>query len=57
MWICPYSELRLLRINTTALVDQMRVVGDDGVTTVLGDETDRDDNGKPPSVALGPKEI
>ena len=35
----------------------MRVVGDDGVTGVLGDDTDGDDNGEPPAVTLGPEEV
>lgn len=57
MQIFPYPELRFLPLNTTALVDQMRVVRDDGVAAVLGDDTDGYDNGKPPSVALGPEEV
>ena len=57
MQICPYPELLLLPINTTAFVDQMRVVRDDGIAAVLGDDTDGYDNGKPPSVPLGPKEV
>lgn len=57
MLICPYPELLLLPSNTTAFVDQMRVVRDDGIAAVLGDDTDGYDNGKPPSVALGPEEV
>ena len=57
MQICPYPKLRLLPRNTTAFVDQMRVVRDDSVAAVLGDDTDRYDNGKPPSVALGLEEV
>jgi hypothetical protein len=35
----------------------MRIVGDDGIAAVLGDDTDGYNNGKPPSVALGLKEV
>lgn len=57
MGICSYTELWFLPTNTTAFVDQMRVVRDDGVTAVLGDKTNGDNNGKPPTVALGQEEV
>jgi hypothetical protein len=41
--------------DTSVCVDQVRIIRDDGVTTVLGDDTD--DNGKPPAVTLGPEEV
>lgn len=52
-----YTELGLLSGDTTTFVDEMGVVGNDGVTTVLGDDTDGDDDGEPPSVSLGLEEI
>jgi hypothetical protein len=57
MQICPYTELLRLRSNTSVLVDQIRVVGDNGVTAVLGDDTDGDNNGKPPAITPGLKEV
>jgi hypothetical protein len=57
MWTCPYTKLLALRGDTSVLVDQICVVRDDSVTTVLGDDTDRYNNGKPPAIALGLKEV
>jgi hypothetical protein len=46
-----------LRSDAGTLVDQIGVVGDDGVTRVLRDDTDGDDDGKPPAVTLGAEEV
>ena len=48
MQICPYTEFLALPGDTSGGVDQVHVVGDDGVAAVLGDDTDGYNNGKPP---------
>jgi hypothetical protein len=57
MQICPYTELLALRSDTGVCVDQIRVVRDDGVAAVLGDDTDGYDNGKSPAITLGLEEV
>ena len=52
-----YTQLLVLVGDTGAVVDEVHVVGDDGVTAVLGDQTDGHDDGKPPPVALGLHEV
>jgi hypothetical protein len=46
-----------LRSDTGVCIDQVRVVRDDGVTTVLGDDTNGYNNGEPPAIALGLEEV
>lgn len=55
--VITYTQLLVLVGDTGAVVDQVHVVGDDGVTGVLGDETNGHDNGKSPPVALGLHEV
>jgi len=43
--------------DTGTSVDQVGVVGEQGVTRVLRDDTERDENGQPPSVTLGLQEV
>jgi hypothetical protein len=53
----PYTEFLLLPSDTSVCVDQVRVVRDNGVAAVLGDNADRYDNGKPPAITLGLEEV
>ncbi len=57
MQICPYTKFLALRSDTSICVDQIREVRDDGVAAVLGDDTDGDNNGKPPAITLGLEEV
>jgi hypothetical protein len=57
MQICPNTELLALRSDTSVCIDQIRVVRDDGVATVLGDDTDGYNNSKPPAITLGLEEV
>jgi len=43
--------------DTGTSVDQISVVGEQGVTGVLRNDTERDKNGQPPSVTLGLEEV
>ncbi len=52
-----YTKLLVLVGDTGTGVDEVHVVGDNGVTTVLGNETDGDDDGEPPSVSTGLHEV
>lgn len=52
-----YSKLLVLLGNTGTLVDNVHVVGQNGVTRVLGDDTERNDDGESPAVALGEQEV
>lgn len=47
----------MLPTDTSICVDQVRVVGDDGVTAVLGDDADGDNNGKPPAITSSLEEV
>jgi hypothetical protein len=57
MHIRPYPEFLALCGDTSGSIDQVHVVGDDGVAAVLGDDTDGYDNGKPPAITLGSEEV
>jgi len=48
-----YTHLLVLAGDTSTLVDQVDVVGEERVAGVLGDDTERDENSQPPSVTLG----
>lgn len=52
-----YTELLVLIGDTRTVVDEIHIVGNDGVTGVLGDETDGDDDSQPPSVTLRLHEV
>lgn len=43
--------------DTGTLIDQVDVVGEERIARVLGDDTERDENGQPPSVTLGLQEV
>jgi len=51
------TELRVLVGDTGTDVDGVHVVGQNGVTGVLRDDTERDDDGEPPAVTLGAEEV
>lgn len=51
------GELLVLLGDTRTLVDDVHVVGEEGVTRVLRDDTEGDDDGQTPQVALGPEEV
>jgi hypothetical protein len=51
------AELGVLVGDAGALVDGVHVVGEQSVTRVLRDDTERDDDGQPPAVALGAEEV
>ena len=55
----PAGERKLLVLvgDTSALVDGVHVVGKNGISRVLGDDSEGDDNGQAPAIALGSKEI
>jgi hypothetical protein len=52
-----YSHFFVLVFDTSTLVDQVDVVGEQGVAAVLRDDTERDDDSQPPAVAAGPDEV
>lgn len=52
-----YQHLLVLILDTGTLVDQVDVVGEQGVTRVLRNDTEGDENSQPPAVALGLEEI
>jgi hypothetical protein len=52
-----YSELLVLVGDASSSVDEVHVVGNDGVAAVLGNETDRDNDCEPPAVSLGLHEV
>lgn len=52
-----YSHLLVLARDTRAFVDQVDVVGEQSVSTVLRNNTERDQNSQPPSVAARLKEV
>lgn len=47
----------ILASNSGTGVDQVDIVGEEGVTGVLGNDTKGDENGQPPSVTLGLQEV
>jgi hypothetical protein len=47
----------LLPSDTSVCIDQVRVVRDNGVAAVLGNDADGYNNGKPPAITLGPEEV
>lgn len=47
----------MLPSDTSVCVDQVRVVRDNGVAAVLGDNADGYNNSKPPAITLGPEEV
>jgi hypothetical protein len=51
------TETLTSRLDTGTTVDQISVVGEQSVAGVLRDDTERDENGQPPSVTLGLEEI
>jgi hypothetical protein len=51
------TKLLSLGCDSAGLVDQVGVVGNDGVTRILRDDTNGDDNSKPPAVTPGSEEI
>jgi hypothetical protein len=57
MQFCPYTEFLALPSDTSFCVDQVRIVRDDGVAAILGNDTDGYNNGKPPAITLGLEEV
>lgn len=53
----PYTELLVLFMDTGTFVDNIDVVGENGVTRVLGNDTERDNDGQTPAVPLRLEEI
>ena len=52
-----YSKHLVLFSDTSALVNDFHVVGEQGIARVLGDDTKRDNDGEPPPVSLGAEEV
>lgn len=52
-----YTKLLVLNHNTGTLVDCVHVVGEESVSTVLRNDTQRNENGQSPPVALGAEEV
>lgn len=55
--VTTYTELLVLVLDSGALVDDVHVVGEQGIARVLRNDTQRDDNGQPPPVAPRLEEI
>lgn len=53
----PYTELLVLVMDTGAFVNNIDIVGENGVARVLGNDTEGDDDGQTPAVALRLEEI
>lgn len=53
----PYTELLVLVMDTGTFVNDVDVVGENGVTRVLGNDTEGDDDGQTPAVPLCLEEI
>lgn len=51
------GQLGVLVLDTGTFVDDVDVVGQDGVARVLGDDTERDDDCQSPAVALGAEKV
>ena len=43
--------------DTHADIYHIAVIAEQGITAVLGDDTDGDNNGKPPAITPGLKEV
>lgn len=52
-----YSKLLVLVLDTGTLVDDINVVGKQGVARVLRDDTQGDDDGESPAVATGSEKV
>jgi hypothetical protein len=51
------SQLLVLRVDTGVFVDSVNVVGENGVTRILGNDTKRDNDTETPQIALGAEEV
>jgi hypothetical protein len=51
------SQLLVLVVNPGTFVDSVDVVGENGVTRILGNDTERDNDSKTPQIAFGAEEV
>lgn len=52
-----YAKLLVLVLDTSTFVDDVNVVGEECISRVLRNDTQRNNNGKPPSVAFGLEKV